>query len=127
MEYYDPQSRLYVRFRDDMRQRDLNRWSAALRDWRIAHGVINVQLGHLSANEYNCACVHAAIVAEWIEASGRKAPDEADPQRLSLTDLDRLPPAADVDQLENWAPGLIQWYGGRVQLVYAALFDIPPN
>ncbi len=124
MEYYDERSRLFLEIRDDLRQRDLNAWNAALREWREAHGVMAVPLGKLSNNEYNCGVLYAALKAGWITASGRKTADPEQATRLVLTDVDTLPAP---EALDDWTPGLVQWYGERVQLTYASLFAISPN
>lgn len=118
MIFEDKQSRLHLKIKDDLRQRELNAWNAAFRAWRIAHGVFEIPLGKLSGAEYHCGVLYAALVAGWIEASGRL--DEAG----QLTDEDALPAA---EQLDDWPAGLVQWYGERVSLAYAKLFDISPN
>lgn len=130
MRFDDKVTGLCLVIKGDLRQRALNQWNAALREWRISHQVMDVPLRQLSNNEYNCGVLYAAVKAGWIEASGRQIPDSGQPERLTLTQQDALP-AQDapnlMDALDDLPPALVQWYGEKVQLAYAQLFIISPN
>lgn len=121
MRFDDEQSGLHLVVKDDLRQRDVNAWARAFREWREINGLDALPVGRLSSAEYNCGALYAAVSAGWIVESGRQMINEAG----GLPPIDAVPdtPAG----VEDMAPPLVQWYGARIVIAYERVMAPSPK
>lgn len=123
MRFDDEQTGLHLVVKDDLRQRDVNAWSRAFREWRELNGVAEVPVGRLSNAEYNCGALYGAVRAGWIVESGRAAPDpEHEGQTITIDAAPDKPEGIDAMH-----PPIVQWYGARIVIVYNRVMAPSPK
>lgn len=123
MRFDDEKSGRYLVVKDDLRQRDVNAWARAFREWREINGVETLPAGKLSNAEYNCGALYAAVSAGWIVESGRTIPDpEHAGQVITIEAAPDKPKAVD-----DMAPPLVQWYGARIVIAYDRVMTPGPK
>ncbi len=123
MRFDDEKSGLHLVTRDDLRQRDVNAWARAFREWREINGVAALPASKLSNAEYNCGALYASVSAGWIIESGRTVPDPEHAEQTRV--LDAVPDKpTDVDDMD---PPLVQWYGARIVIAYDRVMNLAPK
>lgn len=121
MRFDDEPTGLHLVVKDDLRQRDVNAWSRAFREWRELNGVADLPIGRLSSNEYNCGALYGAVAAGWIIESGRRPDGDA----AEGTFVDAVPD--DRKLIDDMNPLVAQWYGRMIIVAYDQLMTPSPK